>query len=292
MIPKLFQIGPVPVYSYGLMLGISFIVASYLLSREFKRKKLDENIAVNITFIALIAGVVGAKLLYIIEEWSYITSLPSNKLFSTDGLFSAQGLTFYGGFILATVLIYLYVRSKKIPFLKVCDAAAPSLAIGYGIARIGCHLAGDGDYGLPISEFASWVPWGTNYSHGTLPPSVAFRGTDIAQKFGGVVPDNTLCHPTPIYEFVLAVIILAVLWKYRKKFKQDGKLFALYLILSGFSRFIVEFIRLNPRILFGLSEAQVISVPLMILGVYLLFMKKIPVQKEPVKAVKKKEKQG
>ena len=291
MIPKLFQIGPVPVYSYGLMLGISFIVASYLLSREFKRKKMDENVAVNITFIALIAGVVGAKLLYIIEEWNYITSLPSGKLFSTDGLFSAQGLTFYGGFILATVLIYLYVRSKKIPFLRVCDAAAPSLAIGYGIARIGCHLAGDGDYGIPVSEFASWVPWGTNYSHGTLPPSVAFRGTEIAQKFGGIVPDNTLCHPTPIYEFIMAVIILSVLWIYRKKFKMDGKLFGLYLILSGFARFMIEFIRLNPRILFGLSEAQVISIPLMILGIFLLyFNKKAVIQPEPVKTQKKKAK--
>jgi phosphatidylglycerol:prolipoprotein diacylglycerol transferase len=291
MIPKLFQIGPVPVYSYGLMLGISFIVASYLLSREFKRKKMDDNVAVNITFIALIGGVVGAKLLYVIEEWNYLTSLPSSKFFSTDGLFSAQGLTFYGGFILATVLIYLYVRSKKIPFLRVCDAAAPSLAIGYGIARIGCHLAGDGDYGIPISEFASWVPWGTNYSNGTLPPSVAFRGTEIAQKFGGVVPDNTLCHPTPIYEFILAVIILAVLWIYRKKFKMDGKLFGLYLILSGFVRFIIEFIRLNPRILFGLSEAQVISIPLMILGIFLLyFNKKAAIQPEPVKIKKKKAK--
>ncbi len=110
MIPKLFQIGPIPVYSYGLMLGISFIVASYLLSKEFKRKKMDENVAVNITFLALIGGVVGAKLLYIIEEWSYITSLSSDRLFSTEGLFSAQGLTFYGGFILATVILHLFMN--------------------------------------------------------------------------------------------------------------------------------------------------------------------------------------
>lgn len=291
MIPKLFQIGPVPVYSYGLMLGISFIIASYLLSREFKRKRMDENVAVNMTFLALIGGIVGAKLLYVIEEWSYITSLPSGKLFSTDGLLSAQGLTFYGGFILATIMIYFYIRSKKIPFLRVCDAAAPSLAIGYGIARIGCHLAGDGDYGVPISEFASWVPWGTNYSHGTVPPSAAFRGTDIAAKFGGIVPDNTLCHPTPMYEFILAVIILAVLWIYRKKFKADGRLFGFYLILSGIARLMVEFIRLNPRILFGLSEAQVISIPLIILGIFLLyFNKNAAIQPDPVKSSKKKGK--
>ena len=276
MIPKLFQIGPVPVYSYGLFLGISFIVASYLLSKEFKRKKMDENVAVNITFLALIGGVIGAKLLYIVEEWSYITSLPSNKLFTTDGLFSAQGLTFYGGFILATVFIYFYVRSKKIPFLRVCDAAAPSLTIGYGIARIGCHLAGDGDYGLPVSEFASWVPWGTNYSNGTVPPSAAFRGTEIARKFGGVVPDNVLCHPTPVYEFILGLIIFSILWYYRKKFKVDGKLFFIYLILSGAARLMVEFIRLNPKIIFGLSEAQLISVILITIGVIFYFFNPFP----------------
>jgi len=276
MIPKLFQIGPIPVYSYGLMLGISFIVASYLLSKEFKRKKMDENVAVNITFLALIGGVVGAKLLYIIEEWSYITSLSSDRLFSTEGLFSAQGLTFYGGFILATVMVYFYVRAKKIPFLRICDTAAPSLAIGYGIARIGCHLSGDGDYGLPVSEFASWVPWGTDYSNGTLPPSAAFRGSEIAQKFGGSVPDNVLCHPTPVYEFILGVIIFSLLWYYRKKFKIDGKLFFLYLILSGIARLMVEYIRLNPKIIFGLSEAQLISLILIIIGFYFYFFNPFP----------------
>lgn len=284
MIPKLFEIGPVPVYSYGLMLGIAFIVASWIMSKEFKRKKLEENSAVNITFIALIGGVIGSKLLYIIEEWSSITSMPSGKLFSTDGLFSPAGLTWYGGFILATILVYLYARSKKIPFFRVCDAAAPSLAIGYGIARIGCHLSGDGDYGLPVSEFMSWVPWGTDYSQGTLPPSVAFRGSDIAAKFGGVVPDNTLCHPTPMYELILGIGIFTILWMNRSKFKADGKLFGLYLMLSGLARLLVEFIRLNPKLIGPLSEAQVISLGLIAIGA--LFYYKAPfgmVAPDPVK---------
>ncbi|MCI0450375.1 MAG: prolipoprotein diacylglyceryl transferase [Chlorobi bacterium] len=285
MIPKLFEIGPVPVYSYGLMLGISFIVASWLLSREFKRKKMDENAAINITFIALVGGVVGSKLLYVVEEWSSISSMPASRIFSADGLFSPAGLTWYGGFILATVIIYFYARSKRIPFLRVCDATAPSLAIGYGIARIGCHLSGDGDYGFPVSEFMSWVPWGTDYSKGTLPPSVAFRGTDIAQKFGGVVPDNTLCHPTPMYELVFAIIIFWLLWRKRASFKADGKLFGLYLILSGIARLLVEFIRLNPKIIAGLSEAQVISIPLILLGFYLYY--KAPTEKAELKHSKK-----
>lgn len=288
MIPKLFQLGPIPVYSYGLMLGICFIVASWLLQREFKRKKLEEGTAVNITFIALVGGVIGSKLLYVVEEWKSFSSMPASKIFSTDGLFSPAGLTFYGGLILATVLIYIYSRSKKIPFLRICDAAAPSLAIGYGIARIGCHLSGDGDYGLPVSEFMSWVPWGTDYSKGTLPPSVAFRGSDIAQKFGGVVPDNTLCHPTPMYEFIIGAIIFWLLWKNRNKFTGDGKLFGLYLILSGASRLLVEFIRLNPRYMFGLSEAQLISVVLIGLGIW-LYMRKPTTFMEKEKTQKTKK---
>ena len=289
MIPKLFQLGPIPVYSYGLMLGISFIVASWIMSKEFKRRHLDENASVNITFIALIGGVIGSKLLYIFEEWGSIASMSASKLFSTDGLFSPAGLTWYGGFILATLLIFFYTRAKKISFFSVCDAAAPSLAIGYGIARVGCHLSGDGDYGLPVSEFMSWVPWGTNYSNGTLPPSIAFRGTDIAAKFGGVVPDATLCHPTPIYELNFGIIIFSILWMNRKKFKTDGKLFGLYLILSGAARLLVEFIRLNPKLIGPLSEAQVISVGLILLGI--VFYLKAPfgmVAPEPVKEKKKK----
>lgn len=289
MIPKLFQLGPVPVYSYGLMLGICFIVASWLLQREFKRKKLEEGTAVNITFIALVGGVIGSKLLYVIEEWKSFTSMPASKIFSTDGLFSPAGLTFYGGLILATILIYLYSRSKKIPFLRIADSAAPSLAIGYGIARIGCHLSGDGDYGLPVSEFMSWVPWGTDYSNGTLPPSVAFRGSDIAAKFGGVVPDNTLCHPTPVYEFIIGALVFWLLWSKRKQFLGDGKLFGLYLMLSGASRLLVEFIRLNPRYFLGLSEAQLISVVLIGIGIWLYmrqpstFMEKAKVTGKPQK---------
>lgn len=273
MIPKLFQLGPIPVYSYGLMLGISFIVASYILSKEFKRKKLSENAAINITFLALIGGVIGAKLLYVIEEWPGLSSMPSNKFYSTEGIFSPAGLTWYGGLILATILIIVYARMKKIPFFSVADSTAPGLAIGYGIARIGCHLSGDGDYGLPVSEFASWVPWGTNYSKGTLPPSIAFHGTEIAKKFGGIVPDSTLLHPTPVYEFILGAIIFGILWKLRKKYVFDGKLFGLYLILSSVARFFVEFIRLNPRLALGLSEAQLISIVLLLIGVY-LYMRK------------------
>jgi len=259
MYPRLFTIGPFTVYSFGLMLGIGFIVASALLTNELRRKGLDPALGSTITLIAVVFGVAGSKILYLIENWEYFVRAPFEMAFSPGGL------TWYGGFILATVVIWLYVRKKGIPFLKICDAAAPGLMIGYGIARIGCHLAGDGDYGMPTS-----LPWGTVYSKGTYPPSAAFKDfPEIVQKYGvhGVVPDTIPVHPAPMYEFLMACGLFFVLWKLRTKDTPDGTLFVIYLILAGLARFLVEFIRLNPRIALGLSEAQLISVFLILVGI-------------------------
>ncbi|HSD64777.1 MAG TPA: prolipoprotein diacylglyceryl transferase [Ignavibacteriaceae bacterium] len=256
MYPELFKIGPFTVYSYGLMLGIAFIIASYILTKEFERKKLNPNLATEITLLAIIFGIIGSKLFSLFENWSEFLQDPVGMAFSPGGL------TFYGGLILATLAIWIYVRRKKIPFLVIADGTSPSLILAYGIGRIGCHLAGDGDYGIPTS-----LPWGTDYSHGTVPPSVMFRGTDIAKHFpNGIVPDNTPLHPTPIYEFLAALIIFYILWQLRKKDWSDGKLFMAYLVFAGIERFLVEIIRLNPRLLFGLSEAQLISIVMIILG--------------------------
>ncbi|MHC1736522.1 MAG: prolipoprotein diacylglyceryl transferase [Ignavibacteriaceae bacterium] len=255
MIPELFKIGPLTVYSYGLMLGIAFIVGSYILSYEFKRKKLPDYFNSEVTLLAIIFGIVGAKLFHLFENWDQFLENP------VEMAFSPGGLTFYGGLIIATLSVYIYARIKKVPFLFVTDSAAPALALSYGIGRIGCHLSGDGDYGIPTS-----LPWGTNYENGVVKPSVMFRGSEIEQQFGGFVPDNTPLHPTPIYEFIVAAIIFYILWHYRKSLWSDGRIFMLYLILSGIARFLVEFIRLNPPLLYGLSEAQVISIGLIILG--------------------------
>lgn len=258
MLPVLFEIGPVKIYSFGLMMGISFILANYLLVKEFKRKKIKPEYASNITLIALIAGVAGSKLLHLLENWGDFLANPIGMAFSPGGL------TFYGGFILAALSIYFYAKKVKIKFLVFADAISPALMLAYGVARIGCHLAGDGDYGFPTT-----LPWGTDYSNGTYPPSYAFRDfPEIVQKYGvnGVIPNNILCHPTPIYETIICTIFFFILWKNRERFLQPGKLFSLYLILAGIERFSVEFLRLNPRFLFGLSEAQIIAVILILVG--------------------------
>jgi phosphatidylglycerol:prolipoprotein diacylglycerol transferase len=259
MHPKLFTIGPFTIYSYGLMLGIGFILASIILTRELRRKGLDPNLGSTVTLLAIIFGIAGSKLLYLLENWSYASRDPIGMAFSPGGL------TWYGGFILATLAIMLYVRRRRISFLSVCDAASPALMLGYGVARIGCHLSGDGDYGLPTN-----LPWACVYSNGTYPPSLAFRSfPEIVRTYGvnGVVPDTIPVHPTPLYEFLSGVLLFIVLWRLRKILPVEGMLFTVYLVLSGTSRFLVEFIRLNPRILFGLSEAQLIAVVVAAAGV-------------------------
>lgn len=259
MIPILFEIGPLKIYSYGLMLGVGFLLGSYILSLEFKRKGLDPNLASSITIVALIFGIAGAKILYLIENWSSFLRAP------VDMTFSAGGLTWYGGFFLGIVAVMLYVRSKKISMLTVLDGLGVALVLAYGVARLGCHFSGDGDYGFPTD-----LPWGTNYSHGTYPPSRAFAiFPEITSQFpNGIVPDDIPCHPTPVYEMILGIIGFMLMWTvFRKKNYPPGMLFAIYLIMAALFRFSVEFLRLNPRLAFGLSEAQLISVVLFTVGV-------------------------
>lgn len=258
MYPVIGHLGPFTIYSFGLMMGLSFIIANMLIASEFKRKKFPADLASNITLIALVAGVSGSKLLYLLENFERFLADPLGMTFSPGGL------TFYGGFILATASIYYYTRRKKLRFMQVADAIAPALILAYGIARIGCHLAGDGDYGFPTT-----LPWGTDYSNGTYPPSAAFRHfPDIVATYGvgGVVPDATLCHPTPVYETIICAAFFLVLWRNRTKWTAEGKVFYAYLVLAGIERFGVEFLRLNERLLAGLSEAQIIALILVAIG--------------------------
>jgi phosphatidylglycerol:prolipoprotein diacylglycerol transferase len=258
MHPELFKIGPFTVYSYGLMLGVGFILSSMALGNRLKRMKMDPGIGNTVTLLAIVFGVIGSKLLYVLENWGMFLKVPGI-------LWSPGGLTWYGGFILATVAIWTYCRRRKIRFADICDAASPALLLGYGVARIGCHLAGDGDYGMPTD-----LPWAAVYSNGTYPPSIAFSGfPEIVAKYGvnGVVPDTIPVHPTPVYEFLLGLAGFILFINLAKKSRPAGWLFMAYLVYAGASRFAVEFLRLNPRFLFGLSEAQLISAILIVVGI-------------------------
>lgn len=254
MYPKLFEIGPIPVYSYGLMLGIAFLIGSSLFSKELKRLKIEENVGIVITFIAIICGIVGSKLFYIIEEWNFGKGNNISYYLTAENLFSPSGLTFYGGVILSFIVIYIYCRIKKVSLLQIVDAMAPGATIGYAIARIGCHLSGDGCYGTTVNG-TFWEFIGYSYSKGI-----------VATKVGELV------HPTSLYELAFGVIAFFIIWGLRKKMKYPGQLFYIYLILTGIPRFLVEFIRLNPRVIFGFSQAQLISIIMILAGAIMLFI--------------------
>ncbi|MBL7973708.1 MAG: prolipoprotein diacylglyceryl transferase, partial [Candidatus Kapabacteria bacterium] len=264
MYPELFHIGPIPIHGFGLMLAIAFLSANYLFTRFTREQKIHDDIPSTITLIALVAGIVGSKLFSIVEEFYNRPDVFFSDPFSY--IFSSSGLTFYGGLLLSVFSIYIYIKRKKLPFWILGDAVAPSLILAYGIGRIGCQLAGDGDYGIP-----STLPWAMGYPKGTV-PTLSSTNIELANKFKEMFPGTPLpldiqVHPTPVYETLACFFIFAILLYLRKKLKVQGTglLFGVYLVGAGLERFLVEFIRLNPLYL-GLSQAQWISIGLMMVG--------------------------
>jgi phosphatidylglycerol---prolipoprotein diacylglyceryl transferase len=296
MIPVLFHVGPLPVYSYGLMLGVAFLLGSYVLSLHFKRHKIDPSIASTITVLAVVFGISGAKILYLIEEWRLFVRDPWGMTFS------AGGLTWYGGFLLALLVVSLYVRAKRLPFMKVWDGLGIALILAYGVGRVGCHLSGDGDYGRPTH-----LPWGAIYSQGTAKPAVMLMdyfqrhpeeriewsydslrvitaGQDRMGHYYSRFDEVTPLHPAPIYELLLGCIGFGIMFWLRNRMHVDGMLFMVYVMLSSVFRFSVEFIRLNPRLFAGLTEAQLFSIVLFsaaIIGLLILGRRTSSTTSEP-----------
>ncbi|MBD0375831.1 MAG: prolipoprotein diacylglyceryl transferase [Flavisolibacter sp.] len=218
-----------------------------------------------LTILALIFGLLGAKLFDIFENWSDFLKHPKAYIFSP------AGLTFYGGLICSALAIIIYARRHKIPLRHLADAVAPSLMIAYAIGRIGCQVAGDGDWGIvntfpkPFSWLPNWM-WAYHYPHNVNESGVPIAG--CIGKYCNQLPEAVF--PTPFYETVICFLLFAILWSVRKKLRPYGAVFALYLILNGIERFFIEKIRVNNRMdLFGLhpTQAEVISLGMIIVGI-------------------------
>src|SRR2546421_1684894 len=143
MYPILFKLGPIHIYSFGLMMAASVLTELNLFGIEVKRRGWNEKHVTWITMIALIGGVAGSKLFSILEDWNSLIAHPMRTIFS------ASGLTFYGGFIVATIGIGYYLKKHKLRFYQFADIIAPTVFLAYGIGRVCCQLAGDGGYGIP-----------------------------------------------------------------------------------------------------------------------------------------------
>lgn len=219
-----------------------------------------------ITIVALVFGLLGAKLFDIFENWSDFLKHPS------DYIFSPKGLTFYGGLICAALAIWWYAKKHKIGFWHLNDAAAPALMIAYSVGRIGCQVAGDGDWGIrsDLANKPGFLPdwmWSYRYPHNVneMDPQILIPGCE--GKYCNQLEFGV--YPTPFYEVVACLILFLIIWSLRKRFTVPGTLFGFYLMLNGLERFFIEKIRVNTRLnIFGLqpTQAEVISSLLFISG--------------------------
>jgi phosphatidylglycerol:prolipoprotein diacylglycerol transferase len=239
------HIGPLTLGSYGLMVATGLICAFFILRADFARRGVSAD-AEAIIGITGLAGLAGSRLYHLLETPAEFFADPWPQLFST------MGFAFVGAIIGGFLALVLLAKRFRISPLLMLDAASPAAAMGYGIGRIGCLISGDGDYGIPTS-----LPWGMSFPN-------------------GLVPTTQRVHPTPIYEFLGAILIGYILWRIGGRavggLRPAGEVFAFYLILTGVARFLVEFIRINPRSFFGLTNAQAASVASIILGIILLML--------------------
>ena len=247
MYPILFKIGPFTVYSFGTLLALGALAAGWVVKSELNRYRYNTEIASTIIVAAAVGGLIGARLFNIFENMTYFLQDP------LDFAFRGAGFTWYGGMLGGVLAVTWLVRRKGIPWLQTADICAPALAIGYGVGRIGCHIAGDGDWGV-VSD----LPWAMAYTN-------AIFGW-VHPLTGIPYPSGVRVHPTPIYELIQSLIIFAVLWPLRKKGYPSGAIFWFYLILAGISRFMVEFWRVNPIFGLGMTQAQWISIVLVLIG--------------------------
>jgi phosphatidylglycerol---prolipoprotein diacylglyceryl transferase len=256
MIPVLFRIGPLTVYSYGVMMALGFLVADWVLAVQCRERKLDPGYASSVVVWGAISGISGSRVLDIFNN------LPSYLAHPSTMIFSGSGFDWYGGLVGGIASVYFVARYYRIPFLVTTDICAPALALGQALGRVGCLVSGDGDWGLP-----STVPWAMSFPH-----AIVGWNSQTVLKLGahhelvsGFFP-GVRVHPTPIYEAVLYTGVFALIWLVRNKGLAPGRMLYLYLMLADAARFVVEFWRINPRIFMGLTEFQLFAIPLMMIG--------------------------
>jgi phosphatidylglycerol:prolipoprotein diacylglycerol transferase len=253
-------LGTITITSFGVMMALSFLTGFWIVRLELLRKGMDEELAGDVLMGAIIGGIVGAKVYYVLLNWPQTVQDPFGMLFSR------AGLVWYGGFIGGAIGVILAIHRRKAPVPVLADVCAPALALAYAVGRMGCFLVGD-DYGRPTD---SWV--GIAFPNGS-PPSTA---GNLRRMFGVSIPESVpdtavlAVHPTQLYEIGMSLLIFAILWRLRRKPWQAGRLFSLWLALAGIERLIVEFFRAKDDRFFGfLTLAQLISIGLIVLGTWL-----------------------
>ncbi len=259
----------------GGLLGAG--VALFLKYRENEAQKKEKpgireetlhpyQLVGNITMVAAISGLLGAKIFDILEKPAAFLRDPIGTFFSFSGL------TMYGGLIVGGAAVIWYTRKRGMHWRHIIDAAAPGLMLAYGIGRIGCHMSGDGDWGIvnknPKPNWLTWLPdwaWAFDFPHNVIDEGVPIPG--CIGKHCMVLPEPV--YPTSLYESTICIGLFLILWSFRKNLRIPGMMFSIYLILNGIERFFIEKIRVNVEYEFlgNITQAELISVLLVILGV-------------------------
>jgi phosphatidylglycerol:prolipoprotein diacylglycerol transferase len=229
------DIGPLTLQTFGLCFAAAFVASGAVVWRRLVELGKPGDWAYEMVFAAAAGGIVGARIDFIIQNYSDV------KDDLLGNIFSGTGLVWFGGAIGGAIGVVLWAWYRGMLSFRLFDLAAVPLALGYAIGRIGCQISGDGDYGTPWDG-----PWAMAYPEGTVP-------TDVP------------VHPTPIYETLSMGFVAFALWRLRDRFR-PGILFAIYLVAAGVERFLVEFIRRNDDVLLGMTQAQIASIVMIVAG--------------------------
>ena len=248
MYPELFSIGPITIYSYGVLLAASYLLGLWLAMRRAKQWGLDPTRVLDLGIYIIIAALIGAKLLLLVIDFDQFSASPQDLL-----SLARSGGVFYGGLILAVVVAFWYIGRHKLPFWTTCDVFAPGIALGHVTGRLGCLAAGC-CYGKPTD-----VAWAITFSN---PLAASNVGTPLG------IP----LHPTQIYEAGAELLILGVLLATERRGRPfAGRTFWLYMLLYAISRYIIEIYRGDPRgEILGVSTSQFISLVLAPLSIAML----------------------
>ncbi len=260
--------------------GLTFAIAlAYYKYRSREKEKLEvpkktlEDVhpyqtVGDLTIVAAISGIIGAKLFYFIESPGNFTEFLNDPFGSFFG-----GLTAYGGLILGAICVTWYAYRKGMNPIHVADAAAPGLFLAYTFGRQGCQVSGDGDWGivnlLDKPSWLGWLPdrlWAFNYPHNIIDDGVQIQGCMESHCY--VLPD--MVFPTPMYESFTTLLLFVILWSVRKRITIPGILFSAYFILNGVQRFFIEKIRVNTKFDFlgvQMTQAEIISILYVLIGI-------------------------
>lgn len=238
MLPYI-HLGHLGVPTFGLMLWLAAVAGAWIMDRGFRRARISAD-AVGMVAIAVVAGIIGAKVWHVLDTPEEFRAAGWRVLWDT------AGFAWYGGLTFGITALVIQGRWAKIGALRILDLGAPAAAVGYGIGRIGCFLSGDGCYGIVTR--LPW-PWGMSFPNGIEP-----------------TPPGVRVLPTPLYELAAGLLIGWWLWRRAGKPHPVGLVLGQYLALSGLARFLVEFVRRNPKVFWGLSNAQLASLGAVIGG--------------------------